>query len=208
MKQINVTVSDRTGLGRTAARHLRQAGQIPAVLYGESGVRHLQLDAHKFQFTWREIGGAASLLQLKTEEGSEGEPIDSFAVIQEVQRDPRTDKFVHLDFREIVRGKDMELDIPVDTVGVADGVKNFGGVLEQNVDTLRVRCRPRDLPEKIVVDVTALEIGKVMHLEEITAPEGVTFLDDSDLVIVSCVGAGGGDEEDAEGDEEAVTAEA
>ena len=203
MKQINVTVFPRDGLGRTASRSLRDAGRIPAVLYGESGVRHLQLDAHQFQFTWRAIGGAASLLQLKTEDGAEGDPVDSFAVIQEVQRDPRTDQFIHLDFREIVRGKEMEADIPVATTGTADGVRNFGAVLEQNVDSLRVRCRPRDLPEKIIVDVTELGIGKVYHLEDVTAPEGVTFLDDSDLVVVSCVGAGGPAEDEGDADETA-----
>ena len=112
----------------------------------------------------------------------------------------------------------METDIPVQTRGTADGVKNYGGVLEISTSQLRVRCRPRDLPESIVVDVTELEIGKSIHLSEVEAPEGVTFLGDPDLVLIACVGASAGAsgaeeeeeavEEGAEGEAAEATAEA
>lgn len=201
MKQITLNKKPRTEIGRTASRHLRQNGVVPGVIYGESGTHNLAVDAHEFMMAYRKISGSAALIELK-EEGSED---STFAIIQELQRNPRTDAFVHIDFKEIVRGKDMEAEIPVHTMGVAHGVKNFGGVLEVSASTLRVRCRPRNLPESIDIDVSDLEIGNSIHLSEITASEGVTFLEDEDLVLVSCVGASGGssgvsDEEAAAGD--------
>jgi large subunit ribosomal protein L25 len=210
MKQITLNTTSRTDLGRTASKHMRQNGTIPAVIYGESGSRNLALNAHEFAMAYRKFSGSAALLELK----SEGEGDATYAIIQELQRNPRNEAFIHIDFKEIVRGKDMEVDIPVHTKGIAHGVRNYGGVLELSAHTLRVRCRPRNLPEFIEIDVTALEIGKSMHLEEITAPEGVTFLDDLDLVVVGCVGASAGasglteEEEEAAAEEAAAQAEA
>ena len=204
MKQITLNTKPRTEMGRTASKHLRQGGTVPAIIYGDSGVRHLAVDAHEFAMAYRKFAGTVALIELK-EEGGESH----YAIIQELQRNPRTDAFIHIDFKEIVRGKEMEAEIPVTTRGTADGVKNYGGVLEISTHFLRVRCRPRDLPESIVVDVAKLGIGKSIHLGEVAAPEGVTFLGDHDLVVVACVGssAGASGAEEAEG-EEAEGAEA
>jgi large subunit ribosomal protein L25 len=211
MKQITLNIKPRTELGRTASRHMRQSGVVPAIIYGESGVQHLSLDEHEFAMAYRKFAGTATLLELKMEDGKEAH----YAIIQELQRNPRTDAFIHVDFKEIVRGQEMETDIPVQTRGTAHGVKNYGGVLEISANLLRVRCRPRDLPEAIVIDVAHLEIGKSVHLSEVDAPEGVTFLGEPDLVVVGCVGASAGAsgaegeaEGEAEGAEEGAEGEA
>jgi large subunit ribosomal protein L25 len=204
MKQITLTTTPRTDLGRTASKHMRDSGTIPAVIYGESGSRNLTLNAHEFKMAYRKFSGSAALIELKGEDGSDA----TYAIIQELQRNPRNDTFIHIDFKEIVRGKDMEVDIPVHTRGTAHGVRNYGGVLELSAHTLRVRCRPRNLPEAIIIDVTNLEIGKSMHLSEIEAPEGVTFLADPELVLVGCVGASGGSSGLTEEEVEAAAEEA
>ena len=188
MKQITLNVKKRTDLGRTASKHLRQGGVVPAIIYGESGHQNLAVDNHEFAMAYRKITGSAALIELQIE----GDTESHYAIIQELQRNTRTDAFLHIDFKEIVRGKDMEADIPVHTRGTADGVRNYGGVLELGAHTLRVRCRPRNLPESITIDVTKLAIGKSIHLSELEAPEGVTFLDEPDLVVVGCVGASAG----------------
>jgi len=190
MKQITINVEARSGVGRSANRRLRGNGKIPAVVYGESGVESLQIDAHQFALAWRKIAGSAALLELHTE----GKEENKYAIIQDAQRDARSDAFVHVDFKEIVRGKDMEASIPVHAVGISNGVKNFGGVLELPTSELSVRCRPRDLPEFIEVDVTNLGIGDSIHLRDLTPPEGVTFLDDDSIVVAACVGSSGGRE--------------
>ncbi|MCD8482755.1 MAG: 50S ribosomal protein L25 [Verrucomicrobia bacterium] len=199
MKQISIQASKRENIGGSWAKRQRTDGLVPAVLYGENGVRHIQLNNRAFKTSWRSIGGRAALLELHID----GEAETTFAIIQDVQRDTRTDAFLHVDFKEIVRGKDMEADIPVVAKGTSNGVKNQGGVLEIATHTLSVRCRPRNLPEAIEIDVSALNVGESLHLRDITAPEGVTFLDDADLVVVACVGSSSGASEAA-----AETAEA
>jgi len=202
MKQVTLNTKSRTDLGRTAAKHMRQKGSIPAVIYGESGSRNLTINAHEFAMAFRTFSGRAALLELKEADES------TYAIIQELQRNSCTDEFIHIDFKEIVRGQDMETDIPVQTHGISDGVRNYGGVLEISAHTLRVRCRPRSLPEFIDIDVTTLEIGKSIRLSEIEAPEGVEFLDDPETVLVGCMGASSGASEEPESeDEEAVVGE-
>ena len=202
MKQITLTTTNRSEAGTSSSGRMRTAGQIPAVIYSESGTRKLTLDAHEFAMAYRTFAGSAALIELKIE----GDAESHYAIIQELQRNPRNDDFLHVDFKEIVRGKEMEAEIPVRTRGIADGVRNYGGVLEINAHTLSVRCRPRHLPEHILVDVASLGIGKSIHLVEIPAPEGVTFLDDKDLVVISCVGSSGGASGAAEADAEAAPA--
>ncbi len=205
MKQITLNITPREEIGRTASKHLRQNGAIPAVIYGDSGLRHLTVNEHEFAMSYRKIAGSASLIELK----NEGDDESQYAIIQELQRNTCTDAFVHIDFKEIVRGKDMEADIPVHTIGIPDGVRNYGGVLDVSTHTLRVRCRPRHLPDEILINVTELGLGKNINLSELTAPEGVTFLDDPESVVLACVGSSGG-ASDSEGDdveaEEGVTA--
>lgn len=197
MKLIKLNTKLRDTAGRSSSRRMRQSGEIPAVIYGESGNEKLSLNAHDFMMAHRDFAGRAALIELSIEGHKEA----TFAVIQEIQRDPRTDSFDHIDFKEIVRGREMTTEIPVKTVGRAAGVRNFGGVLEVNLPTVAIRCRPRDLPEALVIDVTELGIGKSIHLSEVTMPEGVTLDDDEHLVVVSCTGATGG----ADTEEEAET---
>lgn len=204
MKQVKLVVETRDSQGSGAAKRLRNEGKLPAVFYGESGVRHLQLNHHDFAMAWRNIVGSAALIELRQSGNEEADPV--FAIIKDVQRNARTDEFLHIDFLEIVRGREMEAEIPVKTRGVAHGVKNQGGVLAINLDTMNVRCRPRHLPEMILVDVTKLAIADSIHVRDLEAPEGVAFLDDPDLVVVACTGASGlgGGEEKEEGEEEAT----
>jgi large subunit ribosomal protein L25 len=201
MKQVVLNVKTRDALGSAAVKRLRREGQIPAVLYGESGVHHVQVGAEAFFAAWRKMAGRATLLELHMDGAEES----TFTILKDYQRNARTDRFEHLDLLEVVRGKDMEADIPVVTKGTAFGVKNQQGVLEINAHELNVRCRPRDLPEEILIDVTTLKVGDSLHVEDLPPIEGVTFNDPSDLVVVSCVGASGGksgDEEEEESVEE------
>lgn len=187
MKQVSLNVKSRTEKGRNASKRLRGAGSIPAVIYGESGVRDLSVSQKEFSLAWRSVVGRAALIELHLDGAEES----TFAIIQETQRNPRTDAFQHIDFKEVVRGKDMEAEIPVIAKGVSPGVKN-GGILEFHAETLTVRCRPRDLPEAIAVDVTQMQIGDSLHVRDLPAAEGLTILSDDDLVVVACVGSSGG----------------
>lgn len=199
MKQVALNVKTRDAVGSSAAKRLRNAGQIPAVIYGESGAQALLVDSVQFSQAWRKIAGSATLLALHRDGAEES----TFAIIKDFQRDPRKDTFNHIDFFEIVRGKEMEAEIPVHTHGTAYGVKNEQGVVEVSALEILVRCRPRDLPEFIEVDVTELKVGESIHVRDLPKIEGVTFVTDEDIVVISCVGssagASGASGEEAEG---------
>jgi large subunit ribosomal protein L25 len=92
---------------------------------------------------------------------------------------------LHVDFHEVAENEKVTVQIPVETTGEAVGVKTGGGTLEHVLFKLKVRSLPKNLPEQIVVDVTALEIGKSIHLGDIKAPEGVEILGDKHITVVA-----------------------
>jgi len=92
---------------------------------------------------------------------------------------------LHVDFHEVSPTEKVTIMVPVETTGEAAGVKNSGGVLEHVLFKLKVRALPKDLPEQVVIDVTALELNKTIHIGEIKAPEGVEILGDKNIPVVS-----------------------
>ncbi len=104
------------------------------------------------------------------------------------RRDPITDRFLHVDLHEVkARKEKFEIRVPVHLVGESFGVKNQNGVLEIASHVLRVRCLPKDLPEAIEVDVTALNVGQTIKVAELKPIEGVIYLDDKGQPVVACV---------------------
>jgi len=107
------------------------------------------------------------------------------ALVQEVQHHPLSGHVLHVDFHEVSPTEKVTIMVPVETIGEPAGVKNSGGVLEHVLFKLKVRALPKDLPEQVVVDVSALEINKTIHIGEIKAPEGVEILGDKQIPVVS-----------------------
>jgi large subunit ribosomal protein L25 len=107
------------------------------------------------------------------------------ALVQEVQHHPLHGHVLHVDFHEVSPTEKVTIMVPVETTGEAAGVKNSGGVLEHVLFKLKVRALPKDLPEQVVIDVSALEINKSIHIGEIKAPEGVEILGDKHIPVVS-----------------------
>jgi len=92
---------------------------------------------------------------------------------------------VHVDFHEVAETEKVTIFVPVETTGEPAGVKNGGGTLEHILHKLKVRCLPKDLPEQITLDVTALEIGKSIHLGEIVPPAGVEIIGEKSRTVVA-----------------------
>ena len=107
------------------------------------------------------------------------------ALVQEVQHHPLSGHVLHVDFHEVSPTEKVTIMVPVETTGEAAGVKNSGGVLEHVLFKLKVRALPKDLPEQVMIDVTALELNKTIHIGEIKAPEGVEILGDKNIPVVS-----------------------
>src|SRR2546423_3591510 len=107
------------------------------------------------------------------------------ALFKDVQHSPVGGDVLHVDFHAISMDEKITADVPLEPVGIANGVKNFGGLLEQNLRTLAVECLPRDLPDNITVDVSALNIGDSIHVRDIKLPDGVTAKTPADLTAFS-----------------------
>lgn len=184
MKQkLTLNVSPRANTGRSASRRLRKVNQIPAILYGKhTKPETLAVDGPEFLRLVKTIAGTATLVELKGS-GRDG----SLSFLQEVQRDPITDRFLHVDLQEVKADEKMEIRIRLSLVGESFGVKNQSGVLETPTQQLRIRCLPKDLPPLIEVDVTNLKVGETIHVGELKPIAGVDFLDDKNQPVVSCV---------------------
>lgn len=183
MKKYQLTVTAREGTGRSASRRLRKAEKIPAILYGKhTKPETLAVNAPEFTKLLKEIAGRAALIELKRDAGAA-----ALSFLQEIQRDPITDRYLHVDLQEVKENEKMVINVAVHTVGESSGVKNEGGILDTASHRLRIRCLPKDLPAFIEVDVTELKVGDSIHVGELKPLAGVEFLDDKGQVVVLCV---------------------
>jgi large subunit ribosomal protein L25 len=182
-QQFTLNVSARAQTGRSASRRLRKANRIPAILYGKhTKPESLAIEAPEFTKLLKVIGDRAVLVKLQADKADKG-----LSFLQEVQRDPMTDKFLHVDLQEVKADEKFEIRVPVHLSGESFGVKNQSGVLETNTHLLRIRVLPKDLPEAIVVDVTELKVGEAIKVGSLKAVSGVEFLDPKGQPVVSCV---------------------
>jgi len=181
---LTLKVATRAQTGRSASRRLRKVNRIPAILYGKhSAPEKLSIEVPEFTRLLKTVAGRSLLIELSREDKAE----KALSFLQEIQRDPITDRYLHVDLHEVKSDEKFEIRVPVHIVGEAFGVKNQSGVLEIATQALRVRCLPGDLPESIDIDVTALNVGETIKVGEIKPIPGVTFLDDKGQPVVACV---------------------
>ncbi|MDR1255337.1 MAG: 50S ribosomal protein L25 [Puniceicoccales bacterium] len=181
MKQLELRVEERLEVGRQYVRKLRKSGRVPAVVYGKSGTKPLSFDEKEFRMLLREKGQSASLVNVKI---TGGESV--LSTIADMQRDPISDRFLHVDFHEVSRTEKMAITVPIEFIGESVGVKDFGGVLDIGKHELNVRCLPADLPGSVKVDINGLKVGDIIHVKDLKKIKDVEFVDGDDVVVVSC----------------------
>jgi len=168
-KQAKLTAERRTAIGRSAVRKLKASGSIPAVIYGSKDKPEaLQVSKRDINALLSHAAGENILVELDIAGKSH------LALVQEVQHAPVGGAVLHIDFHAVSQDEVIQADVPLEPVGTANGVKNMGGLLEQNLRSLAIECLPRDLPDVLRVDVSALDIGDSIHVREIQLPAGVT----------------------------------
>lgn len=183
-QQFTLNVATRAQTGRSASRRLRKANRVPAILYGKhTKPESLSIEGPEFVRLLKVVGDRAVLVELQRTD----KPEKALSFLQEVQRDPLTDKFLHVDLQEVKADEKFEIRIPVHLTGESYGVKNQSGVLEIATHALRVRVLPKDLPEAIIVDVTELKVGETFKVAGLKPVPGVEFLDSPGQPVVSCV---------------------
>ena len=181
-KQVKLKVEPRDGTGRSAVRKLKARGVVPAVIYGaKDKPQPLQVAARDINAMLSHASGENILVELEIA----GEKSNRMALVQEVQHSPVGRDILHIDFHAISMDQKIHADVPLEALGVPTGVKNAGGLLEQNLRTLAIECLPRDLPDRITVDVSALNIGDSIHVRDIQLPSGVVAKVQPDLTAFS-----------------------
>ena len=174
MKSITINGSQRESVGKKATKALRNAGQVPCVLYG--GDKAVHFSANELAFSKLVYTPNAHTVVIALDNG---ETFD--AVLQDIQFHPVTDRILHIDFYQLFENKEIALDIPVNLIGNSRGVKN-GGVLRRNNRKLRVKALPVNLPDFIEIDITPLKIGDKVAIGELPS-ENFTFLHSDNTVV-------------------------
>jgi large subunit ribosomal protein L25 len=180
MKSLKLKVAPRTQTRRKGSKALRSAGRIPANIYGKSiAPQNLEVDSEAFIELIHSAHSEIVLVDLEVS----GDANARLALVQDVQHHPLTGEVLHVDFHEVKSDELITIRIPVEATGEAEGVKSGGGTLEHVLQKVRVTALPKDLPEQIVVDVSALAVGQAIQIGQIQAPAGVTILGDKHLRV-------------------------
>ena len=183
MKSVALKAYPRAQVQRAEVTKLRRAGRVPATIYGrQAKPQNLEVNSKEFADLLNHSVSENLLVDLSVENDARSKRL---ALVQEIQHHPLDGKVLHVDFHEVAEDEKVTVQVPVETTGEAAGVKTGGGTLEHILHKLKIRCLPKDLPEQIVLDVTALEIGKSIHLGEIKAPEGVEIIGDKHITVVA-----------------------
>lgn len=181
-KQVKLSARPRIENGRNAVKRVRARGSVPAVIYGNKTTpANLEVSHRDLEVLLSHAVGENILVELEIQDGSKKS--SQLSLIQEVQHHPIARDILHVDFQAVSMTEEISASVTVEAVGEADGVKNFGGLLEQSIRSLSVRCLPQNLPEVITVDVSALKVGDSIHIRDIKLPAGVTVEDNEDLTV-------------------------
>jgi large subunit ribosomal protein L25 len=182
MQRIELAVEQRTQQGKGAARTLRRAGRIPAVLYSGGQSTPLSLNPADLSKLLHSAARENTLIDLKVDGKKDKERL---AILREVQHDPITGRPLHIDLFEVALDRAIRLRVHVEVVGDTPlGVKE-GGVLQHGVREVEVECLPTKIPDAVRVDPSNLKTGEAIHLRELNLGEGIRVLGDPDLVVVS-----------------------
>jgi large subunit ribosomal protein L25 len=168
--------------GKGAARALRREGRVPAVLYGRDlDSVHLSVDAREVEYLFHSISVDNTIVDLTVE----GEKKPYQTLVREIQTHPWKESLIHIDFLRIQEGVEVDLDVPVHLVGVPVGVRLGGGVLEQTIHDIPVRCIPSKIPEVFELDVSGLDLNGSLHVSDVALGEGVELRISPELTICS-----------------------
>lgn len=178
-RSAHIEADRRDGIGKGPARTLRRDGRVPGILYGhgEESVA-VSVDALELGRLVHSISVENTIVDLDLD----GEEYK--VLIRELQRHPFRDDLLHVDFFHVAMDEKIYVEIPIVIVGVPTGVKNKGGVLDHQLRELEVYCLPGNIPEKIELDVTALDIGDSIHVGELDLPD-VEIETDHDRSVVA-----------------------
>ena len=176
----SLNAQKREGSGTAAAKKLRRQGRIPGVVYGGSQDNYaVDMDRIEIRDLLASSASENILVRLDIDGAKEQ---DKLALIQAVQHNVLTSAINHIDFHCVSEDEEIVASVPLQLIGEAAGIK-AGGLLDQQLQTLDVRCKPGDLPELLQGDITEVGLGQPFHIGGVTFPEGVSAVLADDVVV-------------------------
>lgn len=178
---------------------LRREGLIPAVLYGHKGTESVELTipTRAAETLVKKASVNNTLIQLNVPEM----PWSGKTLLREVQAHPWRRDLYHLSFFSVAGHASLEITVPLYFVGESIGVKQNGGTLDAVLTQLEVQCSPSNVPESIEIDISGLDLGDALHVNELTLPAGVMAIGEADRVVVSVLSTRSTEADSAEASE-------
>jgi large subunit ribosomal protein L25 len=167
-----VSAEPRGDQGKGASRRLRHAGKVPAILYGgHAEARNLSLESHKLMGLIENEKFYCSIISVNV--GAEKQP----AIVKDVQMHPAKHAVLHIDLQRVNENETIRLHLPIHFKGeqINPGVKTQGGVISHLLADVEITCLPKDLPEFLEADMSAMNLNDSLHLSDLMCPEGVTI---------------------------------
>jgi large subunit ribosomal protein L25 len=182
LEQLQLTATTRKTTGNGPARVLRRNGRIPAVLYGpDTDATLLSVNIHEFEQVLKNHNIHQMVLNLVIQNG---DALPKSVMIKELQAHPVTNNLIHADFYEISMTRKIWVNVRVVVHGKSIGEER-GGIVQLVRRELEVLCLPGEIPESITVDISSLDIGDAIHVEEIQLPEGVEISPETNFTVVT-----------------------
>ncbi len=179
-KNIVVEVQERSELGKNANRRLRKTGGVPGVVYGLDGAPfNVDVRARKIEEVLGLETGRNTIFTLALA----GQDRSRAVMIKALQRDPVSERLVHVDFVRVDLAKSVKVSVPIRLIGTPEGVKNEGGLLEFVLRELEVQCLPSDIPDHLDLDVSELRLNHHLSVKDIPSRERVTVMDDPESIV-------------------------
>jgi len=186
---MSIKVECQTRPANSNPRALRREGIIPGVLYGHNGTESISLTMTADNVTT--LLKKASINNTLVDLTVTDVPWNGKVLIREVQSHPWKNNVYHVSFFSVATHGRLDITVPIKLIGESAGVKK-GGVLEQLVTELQVQCQASEIPESIDIDLSTLDIGAVIHVNELNIPEGIAVMDEPDKIVLTIVSSAKG----------------
>ena len=183
MENIELNAKTRTTKGNSPARAMRRQGRVPAVLYGpNTEPTMISIELNDLETIIKRGGLGRSIFNLHIDGGKKSTQV----MIKEMQSHPLSKEVLHVDFYEVSMDRKVWVNVPITTIGKSVGVED-GGLLQIIRRELEVACRPDEIPKSIVIDITHLDIGDAVHVEDIETPGNVEIPHDTNFTVLTVV---------------------
>jgi large subunit ribosomal protein L25 len=182
MASASLSAEARSETGKGVARKLRAAGRVPGIIYGHARApQPLSLPSRELEKLLSTIAAGSTVVELALAGGT------TRTLIREIQRHPFKKQILHVDFQELVAGEKVTVEVPLVFVGIPEGVRLSGALLEQILHSIEVLVDPSNMPNHLDVDVTNLAMGHSLHVRDIQLPPGLEVLTDEDATICAVI---------------------